>query len=108
MPKLPTTIRIGWLDYSVEEWPALEALSDGKEGDCDKSNSVIRVCTAYGPVRSAEVLLHETIHACWDMGSLGSRESEERVATVLAKQLAQVWRDNPKLVAFVSAALHGR
>lgn len=105
MPELPKSIRVGFRDYAIEDWNHNDAQSEQRYGDCDKLNSKIRVCTAYGQRQAAETAIHEVMHACWEAGSLSNKESEERVATVLAKQWAQVIRDNPTFLEYLVESL---
>jgi antirestriction protein len=102
--ELPKSVRVGHRDFAIEDWQITDAVSEGRYGDCDKMNAKIRVCTSHDTARTVETLIHETLHACWEAGSLGSKETEEKAVTVLAKQLAQVLRDNPHLVQYVTLA----
>jgi hypothetical protein len=103
--ELPKTIRVGHRDFAIENWDIQSASAEGRFGDCDNNNARIRVCTAHDAGKTVETLMHETLHACWNNGALGSKETEEKVVTVLAKQLAQVVRDNPEFVAFLTESL---
>jgi len=105
MSSLPASIRVGYLDFAVEIWVTQHANAAGRYGECDKANAIIRVDTSYGPVKAASTLLHEVIHACFDVAGIEDTDSEERTVTHLSNQLAQVWRDNPDLVAYLSDAL---
>lgn len=100
--KLPETLRIGYRDFTVEAWakPPIEVA-----GECDTNWGAIKVDTQYGPERTAEVLLHEVLHAAYRNGGIEQGDSEERVVTILANQLSQIWRDNLDLVTFMSESL---
>lgn len=102
---MPTKMRIGYRDYAVEVWPPNVACAARKYGECDSANSVIRIDTCYGPAVTAETLLHEVLHACYESGNIDGEDDEERTVSAMSKQLAQVWRDNPDFVAFMSEAL---
>lgn len=106
MTDLPKSIRVGYRDYSIELWAANHAMSAGRYGECDKANAVIRIDVSYGAVKAASTLLHEVLHACCDVGQREDEDSEERTVSVLSNQLAQVWRDNPDFVAFMSDSLN--
>lgn len=101
---MPTTIRVGHLDYRVEDWTPSEAYVNGRFGECDKHHLVIRVRADLPAQRKAEVLLHEVLHAAWEMGDLSDGCAEEKVVTVLANQMTQVWRDNPEFVSFMEGS----
>jgi len=102
---LPKSIRVGYRDYAIESWVPALASAAGRWGECDRMNMVIRIRDDLLPSVTAEVLLHEVIHAAYQMGALDSDDKEERVVEVLGNQLAQVWRDNPEFVVFMSEAL---
>lgn len=102
---LPKSIRVGYRDYAVEPWSSVVASANGRLGECDRLNLIIRIRSDLNPMVTAEVLLHEVIHACYGNGVLEAEDSEERVTESLANQLAQVWRDNPHFVDFMSVAL---
>ena len=105
MAELPKSIRVGYRDYTVEEWPANLASVSNRWGECDRRNLGIRIQQDLLPAMRAEVLLHEVIHAAYEMGALDEKDGEERIACVLGNQLTQVWRDNPELIAFMSESL---
>lgn len=105
---LPTSIRVGYLDYRLEEWSDNEAVAAGKDGEADKHNRLIRVRTGLIPAEKAMVVLHEVFHAVWDMGDLSEGCTEEKIVTIFGNQMTQVWRDNPAFVAFMSASLQER
>jgi hypothetical protein len=102
---LPKSVRIGYRDYTIENWASNMAAGAHRYGECDKMNGIIRVDTQFGPVKAANTLLHEIMHACCDIGEREDADNEERTVSVLAGTLTQVWRDNPDLVAFMSQAL---
>lgn len=104
---LPSTIRVGYRDYAILDLPWQGTDINERFGDCDVNHSVIRVSTAYGPVRAGNVLLHETLHAAYDAAHLTDKSKEEQIVTGLADVMSQVWRDNPDFVEFVTAALAG-
>lgn len=102
MTDLPTKIRIGFRDFDVVR---IDRMERDLFGECDVNRSVIRICTDFEPVRTANTLIHETLHAAWSSARLGDKEAEEKVVTHLADQLTQIWRDNPLLVEFINESL---
>lgn len=102
---LPSTIRVGYRDYRVEEWYALAATAAERYAECDRVALVIRVREDLPPQIKAECLIHEALHAAYDMAGLESGDPEERTVSLLANQLSQVVRDNPALVAYLQSAL---
>lgn len=103
--KLPKTIRIGYHDFAIEAWPSAIAQASDRLGECDKLNNIIRVSDNLNDRTAANTLLHEVMHACWYIAGLEANDSEERTVNCLSNQLAQVWRDNPAFVAYLTAGL---
>lgn len=102
---MPTSLRVGYVDYAVEDWPAAQANSSERFAECDRMNLVIRLRTDLPKTMVAQLLLHETLHAAFDMGDLNGADTEEKIVTVLSLQLSQIVRDNPELVAYLQEAL---
>jgi cob(I)alamin adenosyltransferase len=101
----PTTLRIGYRDFAVEEWDTKQANAAGRYGECDKANAILRIDVTYGPEKAANTLLHEILHACYDISGLTDEDNEERTVTQLSSVMAQVIRDNPHLLAYLGHAL---
>ena len=58
-----------------------------------------------GPVL-VDTLIHELNHAVWAIGILKTKEEEEeRVCSVMASMWTQIYRDNPKLMAWIKKNL---
>ncbi len=74
-------------------------------GECCTSTGIIRVRTDLDPVKLANTLIHEVLHACFYIGDIEDDDKQERTVTILANQLTQVWRDNPELVAWINSRL---
>ena len=100
-------LRIGHRSIRLERMRPGEAHDQDARGLYLPNAGVIHVDPDQQPDVQAEVVLHEVIHALWETYGLPPRVDEEEVASVLAKGLAQVIRDNPALVTAVQAALEG-
>jgi cob(I)alamin adenosyltransferase len=104
----PTTIKVGWKKFHVEQWEPLHASRAGMYGECDHLAGVIRVDTSHGPHQALETLLHECYHAAFDVGGISrlhDREhtyTEEAVVSYLASWHMTLLADNPHLVAYIS------
>lgn len=94
--KLPSTLKVGHLRFKVENWKDSEAWASMRWGECDKMAGVIRIADGITDDRKKEVLIHEILHAIWDLASLPT-EGEEEVVSRLAGPLTMVLNDNPKL-----------
>jgi hypothetical protein len=102
--ELPSKVRVGYRDFAITTWAPAEAYVRERAAECDKFNLIIRVRADLPPSVMAECLLHEVIHAAYEMAALERNDDEERVVTGLTNQLSQIWRDNPELVAYLSRA----
>lgn len=108
MPELPKSIRVGYRDYTVEGFSAHEGANRGRLGECLTDMGVIRIRADLSKEETAKVLLHEALHAAYHNGALEDEDREERIVTVLANQLTQLWADNPALVRFITHSLDGK
>jgi hypothetical protein len=106
--RMPEAIRIGYRDYEVQSWKSSEASASERYAECDRINQVIRVRDDLPEQLTAECLLHEVLHAAYDMGGIDPGDGEERTVTVMSIQLSQVIRDNPALIAYLQEALAPR
>lgn len=104
----PTTARVGYRDYRIESWPTMAASGEGCLGQTCNVTGTIKVnqaLIAEQPVKAANTLIHELLHACWFVGGLKDDDDQERNVTVLANQLTQLWRDNPPVIAYLAENL---
>lgn len=101
----PAAVKIGHLTYRIEPMSRVQAEQEGAYADIGIEDGVIRVQDDLPPALAAEKLLHEILHGCYDVWEIGGRWGEERTVTALAKGLATVLHDNPKLVAWLMRQL---
>ena len=108
--KPPATIRVAHRDVSLKLVPGGEIGADSARGVFDSAGGTIRIDKTLLTCDQAETVLHELLHACWPNFDIpaeaSARDWEEIPVSVVAQNLAQVWRDNPKLVSWVSWALN--
>lgn len=102
---LPQSVRIGYRTYAVKAISPIAATSREMFGECDNCLGEIRIRADLDPVKQANTLLHEVLHACWYVANVDDGDNQERTVTALANILTQVWRDNPELVAFLAERL---
>lgn len=103
--ELPSRLRIGPYTYIVEIMPISKSAKRNINGECDTQNMKIQIFEELPPDRSAEVLLHEVLHACFHAADLTDEDKEEKIITTMARQIAQVMRDNPHFVNWLTANL---
>ena len=99
----PSKIRVGYRSINVAFVEASD-LPEDKDGIFDEAGAQIKIADTLSPQDAAQVTLHEVIHACWRRISLEG-DVEENAVEVLSENLAQVWRDNPSLIQWISAGL---
>lgn len=108
MPKLPEKVRVGYRDFAVRPMKPLEATAKDIFGECDLTMAEISIRDDLHPVKAANTLLHEVLHAAFYIGNIDHHGPEqEKIVTVLANMLSQVWRDNPDFVAFIEEGING-
>ncbi len=83
----------------------MHATSKDVFGECDHPMGTIRIRADIDPIKMANTMLHEVLHACFYIADLQDEDKEERTVTTLANQLSQVWRDNPALIDWLNATL---
>lgn len=100
---MPASIRIGAMDYEVRRWSVAEAKGAGALGQCDPDGLTIAIRAGLHPLKEAEVLLHEVLHAAYAGAALREfqgKDPEECIVAGLASQLLQIWRENPLFVQY--------
>lgn len=103
MKPIPTPIRIGPIDHQVIELDSVEAMADRRLGDYNSFHGhVIRVkIDGENDWSIADTLIHEILHGIYRTYSVSDDDGEERVVSVMATGLTQVFRDNPRLVKWL-------
>lgn len=102
---LPASIRVGYRTFTTEIMTPRQAEARNAYGECDNAQGIIRIWADLDPVKSADTMIHEVLHACYCIAALEDEDKEERIVRTLAHQLAQVWRDNPALIEWINARL---
>lgn len=99
-------LRIGHLDYDVHGLSVEEADGEGVDGLCQHHIQRIHVREELPPVQQAGVLLHETLHAIWQVYAIPRRGlTEEEAVARLEAPLLMLLRDNRHLVEALYSAL---
>ena len=101
----PTSIKVGAVDYSIEELPPDVGREAKLLGDSDTLMSNIRLDFSKNRCVVANTLLHEILHVLWDLHSISHKDGEERIIESMSNGLAAVFRDNPKLTQWIVRAL---
>lgn len=102
-PPLPTQLRIAHATFTVKvDNKACAAQEANGTTVIDEREITVRDDLPVDKLR--EVLLHETLHGCFNAGALAlPNAQEERLVGAITGPLLQTLRDNPDLVAFLLA-----
>ena len=101
--KLPDVIKVGPYDFVIEEWTPRMAAANERYGECSCQELTIRIDSSLVPIKMADTLLHELLHAVWWVWGIDDGDNEERTVHKLAIGLTAVWRDNPGLLDWFDA-----
>ena len=98
---MPKSVKVGPHVYSVLRKLKSEMPND--LGSCDSTSLQIWVRHRLKKSKAAEILIHETIHACLhSIANGGSHNEEEAFVEGLSPMLLQVIQDNPGLLAYLT------
>lgn len=101
MADFPTSVRIGYHDFTIENWDASRAALASRYGECDHLSKTIRVSRAHGDRKSAETLVHEMLHAIFAEWVIEHDDKEERIVSTLAGAICAAWRQNPEAFEWI-------
>lgn len=96
----PRKIKIGPYTYNIELYPDA-TYSD--HGACVYNHQTIFISQNQHAERAGDTLLHEVLHAIWDLSGFDQIKDicEENVVRSFATWLTLVLKTNPKLVEFI-------
>lgn len=89
------SIRIGAIDYTVEETNTLYSDSGVRCGEHDSVLTCIRINQNISPQAKRVTLMHEIIHGI--LTNAGQADHDEELVDLLAHGIVGVLRDNPRL-----------
>ena len=98
----PEKIKIGYREYTLEEWKQTVASANEAQGQFFAKEGVIGYTSEETGVSHANTLIHECLHAIiyqWNMDL--DEKVEELVVNGLANGLTTIFVDNPKLMDFL-------
>ncbi|MBA2413202.1 MAG: hypothetical protein H0V63_10315 [Burkholderiaceae bacterium] len=107
MLKLPPNVKVGGHTYRFV-WLAKSAEAVDEWMHCDYDAQRIRVhpaCKTLDGSKIAEYVIHEVQHAINEAYGNLDGATEEHFTTQSAKGWLQVYRENPKLFAYIDALL---
>lgn len=109
-PKLPTSVKIGYIVYDIVDWNHEIADARNNYGEIDYVKNTIKVDTEHGGVKAANTLLHEIIHGVHRSASAHEVEgaTEEFLTCIYADGLTQVFMDNPDVLDFIKESCNAK
>jgi len=90
------TIKIGPHDWTIKLFGIKDADKNGEWGYCHKEELTIGILKGLTGSQTAEVLLHEIIHAIHDHFRLKGKVTEEKSTDLVSTGLTMVFKDNPE------------
>jgi hypothetical protein len=109
MTDFPRKVRIGPFDYKVVPMSALEMFAKDRAGECDNLAQELRIGECLTNQKKATNLIHEMLHALWYVNVLSACGNAEDVEETMVRNLefglAQVIRDNPKVINWIGENL---
>ncbi len=104
--ELPKAVAVGGLLYGVHAWNHDEALAGDLLGYCDNLKGHIKIADGLNDQRTAEVLLHEVLHAIFHQSGIeATREGEEKVVSGMTYGLIGLIRHNPDFMPYLKRLL---
>lgn len=96
--KLPKSVKVGPYTFEIVETADL----GGREiGHCDKNNLRICIDPNLPDDKKKNTLIHEILHAIYEVWAIDDDSKEEPVVNALASGLQTVFKDNPKLLVIL-------
>lgn len=100
MDDLPDCVRVGPHNIRFASLSGSEAKNN--YGTFIPADQEIRLQQTYASGSMAvDTVLHEILHAIFSVGTVQAKQGEEHIVSVVATYLAQIIRDNPKLVTWM-------
>ena len=98
--KYPKRIKVGPYTYTVETYP--DATSSD-HGACVYNHQAIFLSENQHAERAGDTLLHEVLHAIWDVAGFDTMPDlhEESIVRGMATWLSAILKDNPALAEFI-------
>lgn len=97
-------IKVGPVDVTVTPLDRMTAVERGVCGLYHSATKKIEVSPRQTPQTQAAILIHELLHAVWDVHAI-PKDGEEAMILRLEAPLAGIIRDNPELLGVLHQAL---
>ena len=98
------SIRVG--SYDVKVTPLTVEETEKCLGIFHKNEMRMGLADKYATKQmEAQIVLHELLHAIYEVMGIHAKDGEERIVAQVSQGLAQVIRDNPKLIEWLRKQL---
>lgn len=108
MARFPRSAKVGPFKYAIYRTDRADTL-DEADGVCWTKIHEIHVVDDMSPLLTKERLVHELLHAVWDVAFVDAPDSwdrmEERFIRQMAPGLLGLLRENPCVVAYLCEKL---
>jgi len=95
--KLPDSVLVGHRDIQIVKLSTNEALTDGIHGNYQSCTGTIQLNTTLEDNHLREVLLHEILHAIYDIYNIQDEDTEERIVSTYAPAMIKLFMDNKQI-----------
>ncbi len=99
--KRPTKIKVINFDFTIEWYHRGIENGASKFGWTDICKQEIYISDDLNPLKTADTLMHELLHALNWVFDIEDDTKEESVARRLSSGLLAIWRDNPELFQYL-------
>ena len=104
--QVPTSIKIGYRDYKLEEWKQTVATANEAQGQFFQKEGIIGYVADEKGVSHANTILHEVLHAIIYQWNIDLEEKEEeKLVNGIANGLTTVFVDNSELMDYLKTKI---
>lgn len=103
---LPKRIRVAAFDIELVTRSMAWSYQSNRWGEFDTAAQQINLQPEFPTgAKMVDTVLHEIGHAIYWAFGLADADQEERIVMTMATAWTQIWRDNPKLLAWMTRTL---
>lgn len=106
--ELPEKVKVAGYNIAIKAWSNHSATAASRYGEFSANEMEIRIDMSMHPEKLLDVFLHELYHAVYWAYDIRDEDKEERACSVLSTGMAQIYIDNPTVLAFIKEAVARR
>lgn len=104
--RLPKRLRVAAYDFKIELLTHHQSTARRAFGECSINEQLISIQEEMPNLaKLVDTVLHEAGHAIYWAYGIDDADKEERIVGAMGTAWTQVWRDNPDLLDWLSAAM---